>query len=104
MSVELNYLTILTILLFNTGLIGIILNRKNILMILIAIEILILAVNLNFACLSIYLDDIIGQIIVLFIFTIAASESATGLSLITSFYKVKSNIEIVSIKKKNLKL
>ena len=79
-------------------------NRKNILMILLSIELLILAVNLNFASLSIYLDDACGHIFVIFILAIAAAESATGLSLLTSFYKLKNNIEIIPIKKKIIKI
>ena len=104
MFIELNYLIILTSVLFNIGLIGTLINRKNILVILLSIEILILAINLNFAILSIYLDDIIGQIFVIFILAIAAAESAVGLSLITSLYKLKSSIEIIPTKKKLIKL
>lgn len=65
-----------------------------------SIEILLLAVNLNFAALSVYLDDIVGHIFVFFILTIAAAESAIGLSIITSSYKLKGSIEVNSIKRK----
>lgn len=65
-----------------------------------SIELLLLSVNLNFAAFSVYLDDIIGQIFVLFILTIAAAESAIGLSLITVVYRLKSSIELEPIKKK----
>ena len=65
-----------------------------------SIELLLLAINLNFAAISIYLDDIVGQIFVLFILTIAAAESAVGISIITVFYKLKNSIELNSIKKK----
>ena len=65
-----------------------------------SVELLLLAVNLNFAAFSIYLDDIVGQIFVLFILTIAAAESAVGLALITVFYKLKNTIELEPIKKK----
>ena len=69
-------------------------------MVVLSIEILLLAVNLNFAILSVYLDDIVGQIFVIFILTIAAAESAIGLSIITTFYKIKGSIQIEKIKKK----
>ena len=85
---------------FFIGLIGIVLNRKNILIIIMSIELLLLAVNLNFAALSVYLDDIIGQIFVLFILTIAATESAIGLAIITVFYRLKNSIELEPIKKR----
>lgn len=69
-------------------------------MIIMSIEILLLAVNLNFAALSVYLDDIVGHIFVFFILTIAAAESAIGLSIITASYKLKGSIELDVIKKK----
>ena len=67
-----------------------------------SIELLLLAVNLNFTTFSIYLDDIIGQVFVLFILTIAATESAIGLSIITTFYRLKNSIQLTSIKKNSI--
>jgi len=63
-----------------------------------ALEIILLAVNLNFIIFSLYLDDIIGQVFVLFILTIAASESAIGLALLTVYYKLKNTIQVDKIK------
>jgi NADH-quinone oxidoreductase subunit K len=100
LTISINYIINLTSIVFFIGLIGIVFNRKNILITIMSIELLLLAVNLNFAAFSIYLDDIIGQIFVLFILTIAAVESAIGLSIITVFYKVKNSIELEPIKKK----
>jgi NADH-quinone oxidoreductase subunit K len=97
--ININFILKLTCIVFSIGLIGIILNRKNILMIIISVEILLLAVNLNFASFSIYLDDIVGQIFILFILTIAATESASGIAIITVFYKLKSSIQLDTIKK-----
>ena len=97
---NLNYILKMTLILFFIGLIGVILNRKNILTVLMAIEILLLAVNLNFTAVSVYLDDIIGQIFVIFILTIAAAESAVGLAILTIFYKLKTSIEMEPVKKK----
>ena len=99
-TLNLNYILSLTAILFFIGLFGVILNRKNILTILMSIELLLLGVNLNFATLSIYLDDIVGHIFVIFILTIAAAESAIGLAIITVFYKLKHSIELNPIKKR----
>ena len=79
---------------------GIVLNRKNVLIIIMSIELLLLAVNLNFAAFSIYLDDVVGQIFILFILTIAATESAIGLAILTVFYRLKNSIELEPIKNK----
>jgi len=94
-NISINSILNLTSILFFIGLLGVVLNRKNILTILMSIEILLLAVNLNFAALSIYLDDIVGHIFVIFILTIAAAESAIGLAIITRFYNLKNSIEIL---------
>ena len=99
-TVGINYILSLTAVVFFIGLFGVILNRKNILTILMSIELLLLGVNLNFATLSIYLDDVIGHIFVIFILTIAAAESAIGLAIITVFYKLKNSIELNPIKKR----
>jgi NADH-quinone oxidoreductase subunit K len=100
LTININYILSVTSIVFFIGLIGIVLNRKNILIIIMSIELLLLAVNLNFAALSIYLDDIVGQIFILFILTIAATESAIGLAVITVFYRLKNSIELEPIKKK----
>ena len=100
LTISINYFLNLTCIVFFIGLVGIVLNRKNILIIIMSIELLLLAVNLNFAAFSIYLDDIIGQIFVLFILTIAATESAIGLAIITVFFKLKNSIQLEPIRKK----
>lgn len=103
LTIKTNYFLIITFLLFVIGLTGIIFNRKNILIIIMSIELLLLAINLNFAMFSIYLDDIVGQIFVLFILTIAATESAIGLAIITVFYRLKNSIQMEPIKKRFIK-
>nr|YP_005090353.1 NADH dehydrogenase subunit 4L [Phaeodactylum tricornutum]ADY18529.1 NADH dehydrogenase subunit 4L [Phaeodactylum tricornutum]QII42434.1 NADH dehydrogenase subunit 4L [Phaeodactylum tricornutum] len=102
LTVNINSVLNLTSIIFFIGLIGILLNRKNILIIIMSIELLLLAVNLNFAALSIYLDDMVGQIFVLFILTIAATESAIGLAIVTVFYRLKRSIQLEPIKKRAL--
>jgi len=80
--------------LFCLGLFGIILNRQNIIIILMSIELLLLAVNLNFIIFSIYLNDLVGQTFSLFILTIAAAESAIGLAILVVYYRIKGIISI----------
>ena len=99
-TISINYILSLTAIVFSIGLFGVILRRKNILTILMSIELLLLGVNLNFATLSIYLDDVIGHIFTIFILTIAAAESAIGLAIITVFYKLKHSIELDPIKQR----
>jgi NADH-quinone oxidoreductase subunit K len=99
-GISINFIFKLTSLIFFIGLMGIALNRKNILVTIMSIELLLLAVNLNFAAFSIYLDDIVGQIFVIFILTVAAAESAIGLAIITVLYRLKNSIELTPIKKK----
>lgn len=95
---NINYILSIILILFLTGVLGIVLNRKNILITLISIELMLLAVNLNFVIFSIYLDDVIGLIFVLFILTIAATESAIGLAILTIYYRLKNTIKLDKIK------
>lgn len=81
-------------LLFVLGLAGIFLNRKNLLLMLMSIELLLLAVNLNFVLFSVVLDDMVGQIMALFILTVAAAESAIGLAILVAFYRLRGTISI----------
>jgi NADH-quinone oxidoreductase subunit K len=80
------------ILLFFIGLVGVILNRRNILIILMCIELLLLSLNMNFILFSVYLDDLYGQLFSFFILTIAAAESAIGLAIIIIYYRIRGNI------------
>lgn len=83
-----------SIIIFLISFFGLIYNKKSILIILIAIELILLSVNILFIVFSIYLDDIIGQIFTLFILTIAAVETSIGLSLLLVSYRVRGNILI----------
>lgn len=95
---NINYILSITITLFLIGVLGLILNRKNILITLMSLELMLLAINLNFVIFSIYLDDIVGYVFVLFILTIAAAESAIGLAILTIYYRLKNSIRIDKIK------
>jgi len=94
----------LTTFLFFTGTIGVALNRKNIIITMMSIELMLLAVNLNFLIFSQQFDDIVGQIFVLFILTIAASESAIGLSILTLYHNTKNTITFDVVKNQNFNL
>ena len=95
---NINYILNIAITLYLIGVLGLVLNRKNILITLMSIELMLLAINLNFVVFSIYLDDITGYVFVLFILTIAATESAIGLAILTIYYRLKNNIQIEKIK------
>lgn len=98
MFTNINYFLIITTILFLIGVLGLVLNRKNILIIIMSIELMLLAVNLNFVLFSVYLDDILGQMFVLFILTVAATESAIGLAILVVYYRLKGSIEVEKIK------
>jgi len=83
--------------LFSLGVIGLFLNRKNVITILMCIELMLLAVNINFVAFSHYLNDLGGQIFVFFVLTVAASEVAVGLAILVSFYRTRRSIEIEDI-------
>ena len=91
-----NYLSISTFL-FLIGVLGIILNRKNVLLILMSIELMLLASNINFVAFSVFLDDSIGQVFALYILTVAAAESAVGLAILVAYYKIRNSIAVESI-------
>lgn len=88
---------ITNILLFITGTLGILFNRRSIIIVLMCVEIILLSVNLNFLILSVYLDDSIGQVFSILILTVAAAESAIGLSILILYYRVRGNILINEI-------
>ena len=95
---NIDYFLAVTTILFLIGVLGLVLNRKNILIIIMSIELMLLAVNLNFVLFSVYLDDILGQMFVLFILTVAATESAIGLSILVIYYRLKGTIIVEKIK------
>ena len=92
--VGLEHYLIVAALLFVIGVAGIFLNRKNILIILMSVELMLLAVNLNFIAFSHYLGDIHGQVFVFFILTVAAAESAIGLAIIIGAFRAKRSINV----------
>ena len=95
-----HYLTLAAII-FTIGVIGIFLNRKNVIVILMSIELILLAVNINLVSFSIFLQDLSGQIFTLFILTVAAAEAAIGLAIIVVYYRNAGTIRVEEIE--NLK-
>jgi len=91
-----HYLTLGAII-FSIGVIGIFLNRKSIIVILMSIELILLAVNINLVSFSIFLGDIVGQVFTLFILTVAAAESAIGLAIIVVYYRNSGTIRVEEI-------
>tara|TARA_B000000460_G_scaffold32039_1_gene20098 strand:+ start:88 stop:399 length:312 start_codon:yes stop_codon:yes gene_type:complete len=91
-----HYLTLGAII-FSLGTIGVFLNRKNIIVILMSIELILLAVNINLVSFSIYLGDIVGQIFTMLILTVAAAEAAIGLAIIVSYHRNKGSVRVEEI-------
>lgn len=91
-----HYLTVGAIL-FTLGVFGIFINRKNIIIILMSIELILLAVNLNMVAFSSYLNDIVGQVFALFILTVAAAEAAIGLAILVVFYRNRGSIAVEDV-------
>jgi NADH-quinone oxidoreductase subunit K len=95
--VTLSHYLILGGILFAISILGIFLNRKNIILILMAIELMLLAVNINFIAFSHYLGDLSGQIFVFFILTVAAAESAIGLAIIILIFRNYKSINVADV-------
>ncbi len=97
MAVGLTHYLIVAAILFTLGVAGIILNRKNIIIILMSVELILLAVNLNLVAFSAFLGDLTGQIFALLVLTVAAAESAIGLAILVVFYRNKGTISVEDI-------
>jgi NADH-quinone oxidoreductase subunit K len=91
-----HYLSVAAIL-FALGIFGIFLNRKNVIVILMSIELILLGVNINFVAFSTYLGDIVGQVFALFVLTVAAAEAAIGLAILVVFYRNRGSIAVEDI-------
>lgn len=94
MTLTLGHFLSLGAMLFALSVIGIFMNRRNLIVLLMAIELMLLAVNMNFVAFSYYLGDMHGQIFVFFILTVAAAESAIGLAILVLLFRNKSNIMV----------
>lgn len=94
MEIGLNYFLIVAAVLFTIGVCGIFINRKSIINILLSIEILFLAININLVAFSAFMNDIVGQIFVMFVLTVAAAESGVGLAILVVYYRSRGNIDV----------
>jgi NADH-quinone oxidoreductase subunit K len=89
---SLNTLLTVSTIIFLFGVLGLVLNKRNLLVVLMSIELMLVGLNLNFIFFSVYLDDIIGQVFALYVLTVAAAESAIGLAIFTIYFKDKQTI------------
>ncbi|MEM9331350.1 MAG: NADH-quinone oxidoreductase subunit NuoK [Pseudomonadota bacterium] len=97
MEIGLSHYLSVSAILFSIGMLGIFLNRKNILIILMSIEIILLSVNLNLVAFSQHLNDLMGQIFALFVLTVAAAEAAIGLAILVVFFRNKGSIAVEDV-------
>lgn len=95
--ISLTEFLIVSALLFGLGIAGIILNRKNMIVLLMSIELLLLSVNTNFIAFSYFLNNYVGQVFVFFVLTVAASEAAIGLAILVVFYRQRGTIEVENL-------
>jgi NADH-quinone oxidoreductase subunit K len=91
-----HYLTVAAIL-FTLGIFGIFVNRKNVIIILMSIELMLLAINLNFVAFSAYLGDLAGQVFAMFVLTVAAADAAIGLAILVVYFRNRGSIEVEDI-------
>ncbi len=98
---EITHFITLSSILFCIGMSGIFLNRKNVISLLMSVELILLSVNINFVAFSSFLHDLVGQIFAIFILTVAAAEAAIGLAILVIYFRNRQTIEIDSISSMN---
>ena len=94
MTIGLTHYLVVAAILFTIGVLGIFVNRKNVIVILMSIELILLAVNINLVSFSVYLHDVVGQIYALFVLTVAAAEAAIGLAILVTFFRNRGDIAV----------
>ncbi|MCB1538955.1 MAG: NADH-quinone oxidoreductase subunit NuoK [Rhodospirillales bacterium] len=99
MAIGITHYLMLAAILFVIGVFGIFLNRKNVIVILMSIELMLLAVNINFVAFSAYLGDLAGQVFTMFVLTVAAAEAAIGLAILVTFFRNKGSIAVEDLSK-----
>ena len=92
-----HYLTVAAIL-FTLGIFGIFLNRKNVIVILMSVELMLLAVNINLVAFSSFMGDLVGQVFALFVLTVAAGEAAIGLAIVVVYFRNRGSIAVVLVR------
>ncbi len=97
MTIGLGHFLTVAAILFTIGFFGIFLNRKNVIIILMSVELMLLAVNINLVAFSAYLQDLTGQVFALFVLTVAAAEAAIGLAILVTYFRNRGTIEVEDI-------
>ena len=97
MVVGISHFLTVSALLFTIGVFGIFLNRKNVIVILMSVELILLSVNINFVVFSAHLNDLVGQVFALFILTVAAAEAAIGLAILVVFFRNRGSIAVEDV-------
>ncbi len=97
MTIGLGHFLTVAAILFTLGVLGIFVNRKNVIVILMSVELILLAVNINLVAFSTHLNDIVGQVFALFVLTVAAAEAAIGLAILVTFYRNRGSIAVEDI-------
>ena len=96
-AIPLSHYLALAAIIFTIGVFGVFLNRKNVIIILMSIELILLAVNINFVAFSAYMGDITGQVFTMFVLTVAAAEAAIGLAILVVYFRNRGNIQVDEI-------
>ena len=97
MTVGLGHYLAVAAILFTLGILGIFINRKNVIVILMSVELILLAVNINMVAFSTHLNDIVGQVFALFVLTVAAAEAAIGLAILVVFFRNRGSIAVEDV-------
>ncbi|ALE03811.1 NADH-quinone oxidoreductase subunit NuoK [Bartonella ancashensis] len=97
MSIGIAHYLVVSAIMFSIGVLGVFFNRKNIIIILMSIELILLSVNFNFVAFSAFLNDLVGQIFSLFILTVAAAESAIGLAILVVFFRNRGSTAVEDV-------
>ena len=97
MTITLGHFLTVAAILFTIGVFGIFLNRKNVIIILMSIELMLLAVNINFVAFSAFLNDLMGQVFALFVLTVAAAEAAIGLAILVVYFRNRGTIAVEDV-------
>ena len=97
MDISLHHYLAVAAMLFTIGVFGIFVNRKNVIIILMSVEMILLAVNINFVAFSAVLGDLVGQVFALFVLTVAAAEAAIGLAILVAFFRNRGSIAVEDI-------
>jgi NADH-quinone oxidoreductase subunit K len=97
LTIGLSHYLIVAAMLFTLGIFGIFLNRKNVIIILMSVELILLAVNINFVAFSAFLHDMVGQVFAMFVLTVAAAEAAIGLAILVVYFRNRGSIAVEDI-------